>query len=350
MAQRRLPHCPSLHPRLAVSSTSHAAQALPVHDHCYGMVDKEKLDDGDAILLSGRWFSLGEVMKPFLRWAGGKSRLADRIAALLPPSRRLVEPFTGSGAVFLGVERGSYLLADSNRDLIDLYRLLAAAPDAMVEACGEFFTRDANTDPRFHELRAEFNAQAPGSLRRAALFVYLNRHCFNGLCRYNAAGRFNVPFGRVPAPRLPEAEMRNFARQAGRATFLQADFRRVMAMAEPGDVVYCDPPYAPLSPTASFNCYAAGGFSAQDQADLAAAAIACAGRGIPVLVSNHDTALTRQLYAGAEIHCLSVTRSVSGAAASRVKAAEILAMFAADTSPSMLLGGAMPVAEVLEAA
>lgn len=269
-------------------------------------------------------------MKPFLKWAGGKARLAARIAAKLPDAPgRLIEPFVGSGAVFLGAapRPGGYLLGDANPDLVTLYRRLVLERQGFVDEVSSLFTPENNTREAFNRLRAEFNALEPGHRGRAPIFVYLNRHAFNGICRYNRSGGFNVPFGGYDRTSPPVDEMLAFADAAAGAEFVHQDFRQVMARAVPGDVVYCDPPYVPLSLTASFDGYSAGGFSFRDQRDMAALCRELAGRGIPVLVSNHDTPFTREIYEGAEIEALDVRRSVAASAGSRGKAPEVLAMF-----------------------
>lgn len=277
-----------------------------------------------------RHLSLGSVMKPFLKWAGGKSRLAPVIASLLPPSSRLVEPFAGSGAVFMGVERGSYLLGDYNEDLIHLYETLKAEDGAFVRRVEELFVAGNNNVEQYMWLRRAFNALPAGHPERSALFVYLNRHCFNGLCRYNATGGYNVPYGRPKSPQSPSREMGQFARKAARAEFVHGDFKEVLEQVRAGDVVYMDPPYVPLSATASFDAYAKGGFSLAQQADVAREAARLAKAGIPVLVSNHSTEWTRETYRGlgALLKPIEVRRSISANGGKRGEAPELLALFA----------------------
>lgn len=163
-------------------------------------------------------------------------------------------------------------------------------------------------------------------LRRACLFVYLNRHGYNGLCRYNRRGEFNVPFGRHARPYFPREELRHFATTLRAATFVRADFRPLLAQAEPGDFVYCDPPYAPAADRGhGFTAYAPGGFSPQDQHDLAEACRAAAIRGACVLISNHDTPFIRDLYRDATaIRRIAVRRSISRRADRRRPARELL--------------------------
>ncbi|MGB9792818.1 MAG: Dam family site-specific DNA-(adenine-N6)-methyltransferase [Thermacetogeniaceae bacterium] len=266
-------------------------------------------------------------MRPFLKWAGGKYRIIERIKEKLPPGKRLIEPFVGSGAVFLNTDYPAYLLCDSNRDLISLYRRLQREGPAFIEYCKGLFTPENNTPERYYELREEFN-RTDDERRKAALFVYLNRHCYNGLCRYSLRGEFNTPFGRYRRPYFPEREMLCFWEKSRKAVFLCCDFRESLALAEPGDVVYCDPPYVPLSDTANFTSYSEGGFSLDDQRDLAREAERLSRLGIPVLLSNHDTEFTRSIYASAQITSFGVQRCISCDGRNRGRAAELLALFA----------------------
>ena len=240
------------------------------------------------------------MSKPFLKWAGGKHKLVPFIEHNLPTKsrKRLIEPFAGSAAVSLALEFESYLLNDANRDLIDLFTALKTDGAEFVGYARSFFTPDNNTDIRFYELRDRFN-QSQDAHERAALFVYLNRHAFNGLCRYNSKGGFNVPFGKYAAPYFPETE----------------------------DTVYCDPPYVPLSETASFTAYAQGGFGKDDQIRLSHTAKKAAAPSQGVLISNHDTEFTREIYREAVVKTLQVQRNIAAKGSSRKKVGELLAIY-----------------------
>ena len=276
-------------------------------------------------------YSAGEeAARPFLKWAGNKFRIIERVKRKLPKGDRLVEPFTGSGAVFLNTDYDEYLLCDSNRDLIDLYTILRDEGEAFIEAARVYFDGRHNNEASYYELREEFNA-ARKAEKRAMLFLYLNRHGYNGLCRYNAKGRFNVPFGRYKRPYFPEKELRHFYQKAQHAQFKLCGFEQTMRITQTGDVVYCDPPYVPLSSSANFTSYSAGGFSLEQQQQLAELARENAARGIPVLISNHSTELTRRIYRQAGADCgraFSVQRYISCNGKRRNKASELLALFA----------------------
>ena len=264
--------------------------------------------------------------KPFLKWPGGKYRLVERIRASLGSGKRLIEPFAGSAAVFLNTHYPTYLVGDNNTDLINLYQVLHVEGEAFIDYVRPFFQPECNQAEAYYAFRAIFN-QSRDKCLKSALFIYLNRHCFNGLCRYNRSGGFNTPFGRYKKPLFPEQAMRAFQHKAGQASFQSADFKSLMAQAEPGDVVYCDPPYTPLSATAKFTDYSAGGFGWEDQLELAEQAHKLAASGVRVVISNHDTAEIRTLYRQARLEAFPVRRSISRDGGQRNDANEILAVF-----------------------
>ncbi len=266
--------------------------------------------------------------RPFLKWAGAKTRLIPAIRPTVPAkARRLIEPFAGSGAVALNLDFDHTLLADANRDLVDVYRELRRGGEKFIARCAALFTTEGNTAAVFYARRTEFNTTRDRP-RKAALFVYLNRHGYNGLCRYNSRGGFNVPFGRYVAPYFPRKELRAFRALLKRCDLRCADFRAVLAEAGPGDFVYCDPPYVPATATANFTAYARAGFGAAEQRELAAGCRAARARGATVVISNHDTRETRRLYReAAECRSLLVSRHISCKGAKRKKVRELLAIY-----------------------
>ena len=269
------------------------------------------------------------LQRPFLNWAGNKHRILPHLLPLLPAdATHLIEPFVGSGAVFLNAHTISATLSDQNADLIALYEHLKTQPEAFIADCQTLFTDKTNTQSAYLSIRDSFNTST-STWDRGVMFVYLNRHGFNGLCRYNRKGQFNVPFGRYNNPRLPEADMLAFADKAQNATFLHQDFRVTMANAQAGDVVYCDPPYWPLTTTANFTQYAQDGFGVADQVDLAQWAATLSEQGVHVILSNHDTPDTRGWYDSANLHELMVKRSISCKGDQRHAAPELIAVFTA---------------------
>ena len=166
-------------------------------------------------------------------------------------------------------------------------------PKTFIQDARKFFVDRNNQPDAYYALRAEFNASSD-PYYRSLLFLYMNRHGYNGLCRYNSKGIFNVPFGDYRKPYFPEKELEHFAEKARKAKFICRPFEQVFRRARQGDVIYCDPPYAPLVQASNFTGYATGGFGLTDQHELARRAAQVAKkRDIPVLISNHDTELTR---------------------------------------------------------
>lgn len=265
-------------------------------------------------------------MKPFLKWAGGKYKIINHILNALPKGEQLIEPFAGSGAVFLNADFDEYLIADTNADLINLYKQIQTEKHDFIAYASSLFLAENNTEEAYYGFREEFNA-CSDIPRRSALFIYLNRHCFNGLCRYNSKGGFNVPFGRYARPAFPEKEILNFYEKSKRAVFEIADFKLTMNKATTGSVVYCDPPYAPLTVTANFSSYTANGFNEKDQKSLANSAKILTLRNIPVIISNHDTEFTRLIYEDAKIFSFDVQRFISSDSKNRNKAPELIACY-----------------------
>ncbi|KTC71588.1 DNA adenine methylase [Legionella birminghamensis] len=264
--------------------------------------------------------------RPFLKWAGNKYHCLSHILTHLKPAPRLIEPFTGSGAVFVNTLYDNYLLAETNPDLIHLYQMLKKEGDSFINYCARLFIPENNNESKYYHFRDEFN-QCRHKKKRASLFLYLNRHGYNGLCRYNGSGEYNVPFGRYKKPYFPAKELANFCQLSQKAEFSLSDFRNTFAQALPGDIIYCDPPYVPLSRSANFAAYTKNKFNEQDQIDLAILARESAEKGITVLVSNHDTEFTRHHYQGSDIYSFEVPRFISCDAENRRTAQELIAVF-----------------------
>ncbi|MDV5356494.1 Dam family site-specific DNA-(adenine-N6)-methyltransferase [Enterobacter asburiae] len=265
--------------------------------------------------------------RPFLKWAGGKYSLLPELDSLIPAGKRLIEPFVGGGSVFLNSEKHeSFLLADVNEDLINLYQMLEVDHIRVCSLAKILFER-ANSEAAYKELRDEFNNQRMGAPERAAAFLFLNRHCFNGLIRYNRDGFFNVGWGKYEAPYFPEIEIKAFKQKSHKCVFLNAGYRRTLALAGEGDVVYCDPPYEPLPGAAGFTNYAAGGFSWADQISLAESCVAAQQRGAKALISNSTAPRVLELYEknGFTLHYVDARRSISSKGSTRETAKDIVA-------------------------
>jgi DNA adenine methylase len=264
--------------------------------------------------------------RPFLKWAGSKYNCLEKIIPFLPPGKRLIEPFTGSGVVFMNTNYPSYLLAESNVDLIHLFTLLKQQSDAFINYCERYFNPEFNCKEKYYQLRTDFNTSAH-SPQKSAIFLYLNRHGYNGLCRYNSKGFYNVPFGLYSKPYFPYKEMQLFHHKSQHAEFIQNDFRKTFEHAERGDVIYCDPPYVLLSENARHLPYTQKLFTTDDQIELAELAKETASKGIPVILSNHDTEFTRYHYRKAEIKRFQVARFINCQGALRQPVNELIAIF-----------------------
>jgi DNA adenine methylase len=272
----------------------------------------------------------GSNQRPFLKWAGGKYRLIERIRAVLPPpstSSRLIEPFAGAGALFANSGFDNCLINDANADLIHIYRILQSDHERYIKEALMLFSGERNQADHYYQLREQFN-RSSDQFERAVIFLYLNRHGYNGLCRYNHQGGFNVPFGRYKRPYFPEHELRHFTAVLQQTEISLGDYGEVMAQAMAGDVVYCDPPYAPLSTTANFTDYSRGGFALEQQQRLATLAEAASQRGAFVVISNHDTPFTRKIYTNAsQLKKFKVQRYISSKGGERRAASELLAIY-----------------------
>lgn len=266
--------------------------------------------------------------RPFLKWAGGKYSLLPDLYQLIPAGMRLIEPFVGGGSVFLNSDKHvSFLLADVNTDLINLYQMLAVVPGAVIRHARVMFDRLNNAES-YTALRDEFNAQVMDGPERAAAFLFLNRHCFNGLIRYNRNNQFNVGWGKYPSPYFPLDEINAFTEMAHNCVFMAAGFRRTLALAGEGDVVYCDPPYEPMPGTAGFTNYAAGGFTWDDHIALAECCVAAHQRGARIMIGNSTAPRVIDLYSqhGFEIHHISARRSISSKGSTRETAKDLVAI------------------------
>ena len=264
------------------------------------------------------------MIKSPIKWAGGKTRVMPQLLKHLPKADCLIEPFVGSGTVFMNTEYRRYVLCDSNFALINFFRQLNAWTDDVIALSRELF-QGGNDPERYYEHRSRFNEMNAknfggiSSLQRyAALFLYLNRHCYNGVWRINLKGQHNVPFGQYESTYFPEAEMRLFAEKVKDtgAMFVCGDFRTTIPSSvefdsEPDAVMYCDPPYIPSSKTANFTAYGKP-FTLDDHRDLVSTLLdAHRQHGTRSVISNSDTPETREIYSAFNLHAFSVRRSIS---------------------------------------
>lgn len=270
---------------------------------------------------------MNNIAKSFLKWPGGKFRALQFLKPHLTPAKRMVEPFVGSGVVSLNTDYSNYLLCDANKDLICLYQIIQNNHLSYIKESKKMFHQINNNADSYYEIRNAFNASTDVFLR-SIYFLYLNRFGYNGLCRYNNSGIFNVPFGKYRQPYFPEKEIIFFAEKTKSAVFECADFRQTLKKITSNDVVYCDPPYIPTSKTANFASYYINKFNYECHASLADLCGSIArNKKVRVVVSNSDTSVARDLYQDSKIYFMQVQRNISSKANTRVKASEILAVF-----------------------
>lgn len=258
-------------------------------------------------------------MNTILKWAGNKTALMPELTSHLPAGMRLVEPFAGSCAVMMGTDYPQYLVADINPDLINLYQVVMNQTDYIITE-GKYIFETRNDPDAYYKTRHEFNLRLSGPIQHALYFLYLNRHGYRGLCRYNLSRHFNVPYGNYKKPYFPENEIRAFAEKAQRATFICASYDETLSLLQAGDVVYCDPPY-----DGTFTAYHTAGFTEDDQYHLASILERRSSEGYPVIVSNSDTSLIHSLYRNFTRHRITAKRNMGVAAGDSKSAAEIIA-------------------------
>lgn len=265
--------------------------------------------------------------RPVLKWAGSKLQLVPEILRRLPPApRTYYEPFAGSAAVFFALAAEGRIdravLADSNPELIATYRALQGEVERVLDVLAEHAAR--HSEDHFYAVRD----LEPGRLtlaERGARLIYLNRTCFNGLYRVNASGKFNVPFGRYRNPLIHQPErLRRAARLLAGVALHEQDFERSCAAARPGDAVYLDPPYLPVSRTAHFSAYAREKFGLAEHERLATAFRDLSDRGVAAVLSNSETPQTRDLYRGLLVSTVSVERFINADASRRGGVQELL--------------------------
>ena len=281
-----------------------------------------------------------KLIKPFLKWAGGKLRIVSELKKRFPTTgKRFIEPFLGAGSVSLNVDYPQYIVNDFNRDLTLAWKHFRYLGMEFVNGCKTLFTPENNEKDAFYKLRKRFN-KSEDEMERAMLFIYLNRHCYNGLCRYNSKGGFNTPFGRYPVPYFPTKEFEGCCDKIGKFEIYNKDFREIFDMVERDDVVYCDPPYIPISASANFNSYSAGGFSLRDQVDLAECAIKSVHKGATVIISNHHCWTANEIYTNffrpsdscnfnfkPKVTTLDVSRTISSKTEKREPVKEVIVVF-----------------------
>ncbi len=278
-------------------------------------------------------FKRSDLAQPFLKWAGGKRQLLHEIRKYVPRKfETYFEPFVGAGAVLFDLQPPRAVINDANEELINCYRVIKSNPEELIRLAdehqrndsAEYFDRlrDLDREPGLHALTAEV---------RAARVIYLNKTCFNGLYRVNKQGQFNVPYRKhKKPPQIVNSEVicavSHYLNDA-RVKIRSGDFERAVAAAGKGDFVYFDPPYHPVSESASFTSYASGGFGEEEQKSLKKVCDDLTRRGCRVLLSNSATDFIKNLYSDPErytVREVKARRNINSDGAGRGEVRELL--------------------------
>ena len=247
--------------------------------------------------------------KPILKWAGGKTQLLGELCAKVPPRYgKYIEPFFGGGALFFALAPERAVLADSNPELINMYRAVAADAEQVIAHLEQY----ENTSEHFYEVRAlDWEQLSP--VEAAARTIFLNKTCFNGLYRVNQKGQFNVPFGRYKNPKICDrAAILAATRVLSRAEIICGDYLDVLEThAAAGDLIFLDPPYLPISAYADFKRYTKERFYEEDHVRLAEMVARLHERGCYVILTNSNHPLVHELYARYPIEIIQTKRHIS---------------------------------------
>jgi DNA adenine methylase len=259
-----------------------------------------------------------EEAQPFLKWVGGKAQLLAQFDKFFPAQiDRYVEPFIGGGAVFFHLKHRfpqmRAFLRDNNDELINTYLAVRDYPRELLRRLDRHLAAfNADRENYYYLVRARHHLPPAEVVERAARMIFLNKTCFNGLWRVNSSGEFNVPIGSHKNPALYDEENIYAASRALEGVHLATqDFRDTLNATRRGDFVYVDPPYYPVSPTASFTSYTKDEFGAEQQRELAALFADAANRGVRLVLSNSDTEFIRRLYRGYRVHTVRARRMVN---------------------------------------
>lgn len=271
---------------------------------------------------------------PFVKWAGGKTSLLPHLFPHVPLRlSNYYEPFLGGGALFFGIcsRTTSFKarLSDTNNELVTAYVVIKDSPEELIRLLSSLqreYNSAVDKSAYFYRKR-EWRPTDP--IEGAARLIFLNKTCYNGLFRVNSNGEFNVPFGRYKKPRIVNSEsIRAVSRALAntKAEMRTTGYKDALASCKAGDFVYLDPPYQPPSKTSSFTDYTPDGFSEKDQEELAEEFRKLIDRGCTVLLSNSDTALTKQLYRDFETKKVTTNRPINSVGAGRKGYKELIVL------------------------
>lgn len=258
-----------------------------------------------------------DKLDPFLKWAGGKSQLLKKLHTAMPGNyNKYYEPFIGGGAMLFNEQPQDAVISDINGQLINIYQQIKTAPDTVIEAVNRLDSVTCDKD-LYYKTRAQYNQKIlAGQLDAecAALMIWINKHCFNGLYRVNTQGLFNVPYNNKNSVKSINAEniykISTYLNTA-HIKILCQDFSATCENVQAGDFVYFDSPYIPVSETANFTDYTKDSFSYEDHLRLANLFKKLSGRGAKIMLSNHDVPLIYELYKDFNITKVDVRRLIN---------------------------------------
>ena len=261
---------------------------------------------------------------PFVKWAGGKRQLIPQIRERMPEKyNNYYEPFVGGGAVLFELQPANALINDINKALINTYNIICNEADAFLEAVNRLDEEMWEDGKKYYySVREHYNDKLMKSeydVELAALFVFINKHCFNGLYRLNGKGLFNVPYNNSRRTSADENVIREVSKYLKGVKIINGDFEEACKDAKKGDFVFIDSPYAPLNPT-SFESYTKEGFDIESHKRVAKLYDELTGRGCYCMLTNHNTELINELYGnkGYKIDVVSVKRMINSDASNRV--------------------------------
>jgi DNA adenine methylase len=295
------------------------------------LLDDPELDQSDMETAPSRkvrrLYTQNDLLQPFLKWAGGKRQLLSKLREQMPAKfKKYFEPFIGAGAVLFDLQPKHAYISDSNAELINCYRVIRDQPEELLKD----IHKHKNTSTYFYKIRGLDRLPEYENLsvvERASRIIFLNKTCYNGLFRVNKQGHFNAPFGYYPKPTLVEdIVIRAVSKylQNKDIKIEAEDFGRACARARVGDFVYLDPPYDPISDTASFTGYNLDKFDREEQRRLKAVVDDLTRRNCKVLVSNSATEFIKDLYAGYKMVHVEANRNINSVGTGRGKIKEIL--------------------------
>ncbi len=268
-------------------------------------------------------------LNPVIKWVGGKRQLLNYLVKYMPKQyNTYFEPFVGGGAFLLELLPTHAVINDANAELINMYRVIKNQPQALIKQL--MIHKENNSKDYYLKIREVDRTNQImkyTDVQRAARLMYMLRVDFNGMYRVNRKGQFNVPYGKYANPNIVNSdaicklsEYFNYTN----ITILCGDFANAVKTAKRNDLVYFDPPYIPLTKTSSFTSYTANNFELDDQKRLATTFFDLASKGVKVMLSNSDTALTRKLYANAHIHEVKANRMINSNGSKRGKISELI--------------------------